>query len=131
VSVVLDADVASSLLRRRIPDTMARQLAGNVPAVTFVTVGELTKWTLARQWGPRNLATMRTFLAGLVVLTYDQRVASRWGEFQAYAQLRGRPRPVNDAWIAACCLVRELLLATFNTKDFLDFAQYDGLVLLS
>lgn len=24
------------------------------------------------------------------------------GELQAYAQLRGRPRPVNDAWIAAC-----------------------------
>lgn len=129
--VVLDTDVASSLLRRRIPDTMARQLAGSVPAVTFVTVGELTKWTLARQWRPRNRATMRTFLAGLVVLPYDQRVAARWGELQAYAQLRGRPRPVNDAWIAACCLVRELPLATFNTKDFLDFAQYDGLVLMS
>ncbi len=33
--VVLDTDVASSLLRRHIPDTIARQLAGNVPAVTF------------------------------------------------------------------------------------------------
>jgi len=28
---------------------------------------------------------MRTFLAGLVVLPYDQRVAARWGELQAYA----------------------------------------------
>lgn len=36
---------------------------------------------------------MRTFLAGLVVLPYDRRVAVRWGEIQAYAQLRGRPRP--------------------------------------
>jgi len=28
-------------------------------------------------------------------------------------------------------LVRELPLATFNTKDFLDFAEYDGLMLIS
>ncbi len=72
---------------------------------------------------------MRAFLAGLVVLPYDQRVAARWGELQAYAQLRGRPRPVNDTWIAACCLVRELPLATYNIKDF-DFAKHEGLKIL-
>lgn len=66
----------------------------------------------------------------LVVLPYDQLVAARWGELQAYAQLRGRPRPVNDSWIAACCLVRELPLATLNTKDFANFAEHEGLVLI-
>jgi predicted nucleic acid-binding protein len=128
--VVLDTDVASTLLRRRVPDTMARQLAGHVPAITFVTVGELTKWTLVRKWGPRSLETMRTFIAGLVELPYDGRVAARWGEIQAFAQLRGRPRPTNDSWIAACCLVRDLPLATFNIKDFDDFEQHEGLQLL-
>lgn len=127
--VVLDTDVASSLLRRRTPDAVAARLAGHVAAVTFVTVGELTKWTLVRHWGPRNVAVMREFLSHLLVLPYDQRVASRWGELQASAQLRGRPRPVNDSWVAACCLVRELPLATFNAKDFTDFAEYDGLTL--
>jgi toxin FitB len=95
--VVLDTDVASALLRRRAPDALGRQLAGHVLAVTFVTVGELTKWTLVRRWGERSQATMRTFLAGLLLLPYDQRVAVRWGELQAYAQLRGRPRPVSEA----------------------------------
>ena len=92
--VVVDTDVASTLLRRRASDTLARQLAGHTIAITFVTYGELTKWTLVRHWGPRSLDTMRTFLAALVVLPYDQHVATRWGEIQAYAQLRGRPRPV-------------------------------------
>jgi predicted nucleic acid-binding protein len=41
---------------------------------------------------------------------------SGWGEIQAYAQMRGRPRPANDSWIAACCLVRELPLATSNVN---------------
>ena len=48
---------------------------------------------------------MRSFLAELV-LPYDRRVASEWGHLQAYAATR----PVNDTWIAACCLVRELQL---------------------
>jgi predicted nucleic acid-binding protein len=128
--VVLDTDVASALLRRRAPDTLDRRLAGHVPAITFVTLGELTKWTLVRHWGPRSLGAMRTFLAGLVVLPYDQRVAIRWGEIQAYAQLRGRPRPANDTWIAACCLVRELPLATFNIKDVANYEQHEGLELI-
>jgi hypothetical protein len=62
----------ASLLRRPTPATTARRLAGHIPAVTFATIGELTKWTLVRHGGPRSLAGMRTFLAGLVVLPYDQ-----------------------------------------------------------
>jgi predicted nucleic acid-binding protein len=106
---------------------VASRLAGHVAAVTFVTVGELTKWTLIRHRGPRKLAAMQEFLAALLVLPYDQRVAARWGELQARAQLRGRPRPANDNWIAACCLVRELPLATCNAKDF---AEHENLELL-
>jgi predicted nucleic acid-binding protein len=84
----------------------------------------LTKWTLVRRWGPDRLAAMRAFL---VVLPHDRTVAGRWGELQAYSQLRGRPRPANDSWIAACCPTRELPLATFNTKDF---ADHEGLHLI-
>jgi len=39
----------------------------------------------------------------------------------------GRPRPHNDSWIAACCLVYDLPLATLNIKDFADFAEHEGL----
>ena len=41
---------------------------------------------------------------------------------------RARPSsPVNDTWIAACCLVRNLPLATLNVKDFRDFVDHEGL----
>lgn len=93
--IVLDTDVASTLLRRRMPDQMAGLLAGHVLAVTFVTVGELTKWTLVRHWGPRSLASMRTFLESLVVLPYDRQVAARWGELQALRP-PARPTPTNQ-----------------------------------
>jgi len=40
------------------------------------------------------------------------------------------PRPVNDSWIAACCLSYDVPLATLNTRDFVDFVQRDGLRML-
>ena len=88
-------------------------------------------WTLARRWDVRRLDHLHAFLDHTLVLGYDRQVATRWGYLQAFARRRGRPRPVNDAWIAACCLARGLPLATYNTKDFQDYADHDGLVLVA
>jgi predicted nucleic acid-binding protein len=46
------------------------------------------------------------------------------------SERRGRARPVDDTWIAACCLVAGLPLATRHHKDFADFAEYEGLKLI-
>jgi toxin FitB len=53
-----------------------------------------------------------------------------WGTITAGAQGRGRPRPLNDTWIAACCIEGGLPLLTLNRRDFADFAEHDGLLLL-
>jgi hypothetical protein len=125
--VVLDTDVASEILRGRQHDRLRARLAGESPCITFVTLGELTKWTVLRSWGPGKVARFAKWRSGFVVLPYDEAVATTWGQIQAHAQRRGRRRPTNDSWIAACCLVGRLPLATYNRKDFADFAQYDGL----
>ena len=129
--VVLDTEAASHLFRGRVDDGLARHLLGSTLAVTFVTVGELTKWTLVRRWGPQRLNKLQAFLSDVLVLPYSPRVAIGWGDLQAHAQLRGRPRPANDTWIAACCLVRDLPLITYNRKDHVDFADHEGLRLIS
>jgi predicted nucleic acid-binding protein len=128
--VVLDTDVASASLRGRLPEQLKARLAGQSLCITFVTLGELTKWTHIRSWGPRRLADLRDWRRHVVLLPFDEAVALVWGELQAQAQHRGRPRPANDTWIAACCLVHGLPLATFNTKDFADFAANEGLQLI-
>lgn len=129
--VVLDTDVASGVLRGRLPASLRAQLIGHTLTISFVTLGELVKWTLVRHWGPGKLATLDEFLSEVAVLPYSRKVASRWGELQAGAQLRGRSRPHNDTWIAACCLIRDHPLATLNHKDFEDFAEHDDLQLIS
>jgi predicted nucleic acid-binding protein len=128
-AVVLDTDVASASFHGRLPSHLHAQLTGATACISFVTFGELTKWTIVRSWGPSRLARLARWRQRVVLLPFDEAVATTWGELQARAQLRGRPRPVNDTWIAACCLVEGLPLATFNTKDFADFAQHEGLIL--
>jgi predicted nucleic acid-binding protein len=128
--VVVETEVASVILKGQLPDTLARQLDGQRLAITFVTVGELTQWTYLHRWGSPRRASLQSFFASVVVLPASFRAAAIWVEIQAHARLRGRPRPVNDSRIAACCLVRELPLATFNIKDFADFAEHEGLELV-
>jgi hypothetical protein len=128
--VVFDTDVASATIRGRLSSAAAARLAPLGELTTFVTLAELTKWARLRQLAPRRLQAMSRWLSHVVVIGYDQRVAVTWGEVQARAQARGRPRPANDAWIAACCLAHGLPLATFNIRDFADLAEHEGLDLL-
>jgi predicted nucleic acid-binding protein len=129
-AVVYDTDVASRSFKGRLPAALAVRLVGRQPLVTFVTVGELTQWTRLRHWGPRNRGMLEDWLTDKPVISAGKTIATVWGELSAAGTQRGRPRPVNDTWIAACCIAYGLPLATLNIKDFTDFAEHDGLVLL-
>jgi len=128
--VVLDTDVASLSYKGRLPGSLAARLVGQEICVTFVTIGELSRWAEKRHWGTRARTELVDWLVRAVVLPYDERVAWKWGQLSVAAERRGRARPINDTWIAACCMVADLPLATLNVKDFEDFAEYDGLRLI-
>jgi len=124
--VVLDTDVASLIIKGR-GDALAASLAGRLWCVSFVTVGELVKWAEVQGWGLRKWTALADWLGRVVVLPYSVEVAYTWGNLAAAAQQRGRPRPANDMWIAACCLAEGTPLATRNVKDYADFAEHHGL----
>ena len=111
--------------RRPRPPARRQQLA-----ITFVTVGELTQWTYLHRWGPRSLDGLRAFFASVVVLPCSFQRSPPVGRDPGPRPAPRRPRPVNDSWIAACCLARELPLATLNIKDYADFAEHEGLELV-
>ena len=129
--VVLDTDVSSRSIKRQLAGPLAARLTGLAWCVTFVTVGELWQWAEARSWGPRTREHLARWLSRVVVIDSDEDVSRTWGRISADVGRRGRPRPVNDSWIAACCLARGLPLATLNVKDFADYADQEGLVLLT
>jgi predicted nucleic acid-binding protein len=86
-------------------------------------MGQCSTWWARRGGLDLWLDEATIIPAGLVV-------ARIWGAITAGAQRRGRPRPIHDTWIAACCIEGRLPLLTLNRRDFADFAEYDGLVLL-
>jgi toxin FitB len=128
--IVLDTDVVSHYRTGRLPAGFARQVVTNDISITFATVGELWKGALVKRWGGSRRGGLDLWLAETRVPTAGMRTAKVWGEITTAAQRRGRPRPLNDSWIAACCIEHGLPLLTLNRRDFADFAEHDGLMLL-
>ena len=52
--IILDTDAASAVLRNRTSERFRAVKAGQTICITFVTLGELTKWTLLRSWRPQR-----------------------------------------------------------------------------
>ncbi|HEV2781397.1 MAG TPA: type II toxin-antitoxin system VapC family toxin [Actinophytocola sp.] len=129
--IVLDTDVTSLSFKQLLPAALFARLVGRPTCITFVTFGELTQWGVMGRWGSRRRAALAQQLAHLPILPGDREVAETWGRMSAAAKMRGRPRPQNDTWIAACCLAYGLPLATRNVKDFEDFAKHEGLIIIS
>jgi toxin FitB len=129
--VVMDTDVTSHIIKgKQLPSATAHTLVGSRLSITFVTLAELLKWPVLRSWGQRRRAALDGWLSNVLILYPDDEVARIWGKLAANAVRRGRPRPHNDMWIAACCIRYDVPLATFNLKDFEDFASFEGLVLV-
>ena len=129
--LVIDTDVASKIIKQQQPEWVRKALVGNRVWLTFVTVGELSKWAEVRSWGPQLRQRVDAWVIGRPLIPYDDAIARTWGRLAAHAQLRGRPRPQNDLWVAATCIQMGVGLVTLNQRDFVDFAQFDGLDLRS
>ena len=130
-SLVLDTDVASYLFKNS-PRARSFQplLEGKRPALAFVSVAELFKWTLKRHWGPRKIEQLETALRRYVVIPYDRDLAWAWARIVAACEDAGRPVAPSDAWVAAAALRHDVPLLTNNLKHYETAETLCGLKLL-
>src|SRR5690349_16564545 len=91
---------------------MAARLANKTWCLTFVTIAEMTQWAALRDWSLRNLGALESWMAECVMINASWEVAQTWGRLSAAGKRRGQALPINDTWIAACCLAEALPLAT-------------------
>ena len=129
--VVYDTNIASLAVRGRMPAALGARLFGAVEVLAFVTVGELVKWSELRSWSRRQRGALDAWLGQRPVIDSADEVSRTRGRLAALTQLRGVSVSENDIWIAACCLSEGLPLVTRNVKDFADFAEHHGLVLIT
>jgi tRNA(fMet)-specific endonuclease VapC len=125
---VLDTDVISYLFRR---DTRAEAyrpyLTGRLLAVSFMTIAELDRWALQRNWGPARQGRMAAFLDQFIIVLVDRALCRTWAEVGDEARRKGRPIQAADAWIAATAIALGVPLVTNNRGDF---AGVDNLMML-
>ncbi len=128
-SVVVDTDVMSFLFKR---DSRAEwyrpHLTGKLLVLSFMTVAELDRWALARNWGQRRRARMEEYLRNFVVHPFDRALCLKWAEVSDRARRNGRRIECADAWIAAPAVMQNIPLATHNASDY---AGVYGLAIIS
>jgi hypothetical protein len=62
--IVLDTDVASGLIKKNLPSSLDAKLIGHELLTTFVSAGELERWTIQRQLGARRKAEIDRWISG-------------------------------------------------------------------
>jgi predicted nucleic acid-binding protein len=121
---VVDTDVLSYLFRR---DTRAEPyrpyITGRILAVSFMTLAELERWALQRDWGPVRRERMADFLSQFIVILVDHALCKTWAAVADQARRNGRPIQVGDAWIAATAISLNVPLITNNRRDFTGIAE--------
>lgn len=121
---LLDTNVVSELMKRRPNARVAAWVEATPEELLFlsvITVGEVRQGIeLLKADDPRR-ANLQTWLARDVrlrfagrILLFDDAVAERWGQVEAFAKKRRAILPTIDAQLAATALHHDLTLATRN-----------------
>jgi len=91
-AVVVDTDVLSFEFKG---DTRAAlyhpHLAGNVLAVSFMSVAELDLWALEHKWGRGRKKKMQEYLRSYVIHPFDRELCLKWAEVTNGVHRKGQP----------------------------------------
>ena len=128
-TLVIDTDVVSYLFKQ---DSRAAfyqpHLQQALPAISFMTLAELERWALVKNWGTRRRQQLAEFLQPYVVLLPDAELCRVWAEVVEQVRRGGGKINTTDAWIAATALHFRVPLVTHNRKDY---AAVSGLTVIS
>ncbi len=125
----MDTDVVSFVFKRDSRAELYRpHLDGELLVITSMTVAELDRWTLERDWGEPRRQRMEEHLRNFVIYPYNRRMCRKWAEVSDEARRKGRPVGVADAWIAATALLHDMPLVTHNREHF---SGIEGLEIMS
>lgn len=122
---VVDTDVLSMTFKRDTRASLYRpHLQGRQLSISFMTVAELERWALGRNWGTARRAALAEYLHRFTIRHSDEMLCRWWAAVMVSAQRNGRRIEVADAWIAATALLHAVPLITHNAEDY---AGVDGL----
>lgn len=119
MALVLDTDVVSYLYKRDTRAELYRPHLNDPPfIISFMSLAELRRWTLERNWGERRKQELEDYLARYFVIHSEERMCARWAEAMNTARANGRPIAASDAWVAATAMFLDVPLVTHNGRHY-------------
>src|ERR1700751_5740748 len=115
-TLLLDTNIVSYLFKQA-PQTKLYEhhLRDSRLAISFITVGELYRWAIVRDWGTKRRLDLEERLRNYVVIPFDVELCKRWAEVTS---MHGPAISESDAWIAATALRHNIPLVSHNKKHF-------------
>ena len=117
--LLLDTNILSFILRGSTDaERYAKHLNGNSFHVAFMTVAEMDRWAIERNWGQQRRMDFERLLSVVVVHPYSRDLGQAWAQVMVVGRRAGRSIGIADAWIAATALIDDLPLVTDDLGDF-------------
>jgi tRNA(fMet)-specific endonuclease VapC len=118
-AAIVDTDVVSMLFKG---DTWALayrpHITGRLLGISFMTLAELERWSLERDWGWRRQRKLAQHLTRYAVLPVSRELCGKWAAVSFAAKRKGRPIQTADAWIAASAVHYQVPLITNNRAGY-------------
>jgi len=118
-AAILDTDVVSMFFKG---DTRAfhfrKHIVGRLLGISFMSLAELERWPLERNWGSVRKSELERHLTHYTVLPVNRELCRKWAEISFDAGRQGRHIQTADAWVAATALYYQVPLITHNRDDY-------------
>lgn len=119
MSVVIDTDIISFAFKHDTRAELYRKHLSVFPYfISFMTLAEMRRWTLAQNWGSVRRIALEKELSIYVIVFADDELCSLWAEVKDSAKRNGKPIETADAWVAATALFLNVPLVTHNRTHF-------------
>jgi predicted nucleic acid-binding protein len=117
--VVIDTDVVSYLLK---DDTRAEYyrplLKDQTLIVSFMTITEMDRWALVRQWGTTRRYYYEKFMEQFIIQSSSRNLCAIWADITEALRLQVFVLTCGDAWIAATAMQLNIPLVTHNARHY-------------
>lgn len=118
-ALVLDTCIVSFLFKQDTRATLYESdLVDKLLVISPMTVAELERWTLVRNWGTARRHALQEYLRQYIVHPFTVDLCREWARVTQVAQNNGHTVNCADAWVAAVATLQDVPLVTNNANDF-------------
>jgi len=117
---LLDTNVCIQFLNQRSERLVSRlrQIREGEVGLCSIVKAELWYGALKSGRPGENCSRLRFFFGGLPSVSFDDSAAEAYGNIRSSLEWKGTPIGPNDLCIAAIALARDLVLVTYNLREF-------------